>query len=70
VQVLDELGLPSARTLRVGVDVPGSPFVLYVVHGLNPLGETSFDDHSDSPRICSQPSRPRSDPSLWPAIST
>lgn len=44
VQVLDELGLPSARTLRVGVDVPGSPFVLYVVHGLNPLGETSFDD--------------------------
>jgi endonuclease/exonuclease/phosphatase family metal-dependent hydrolase len=44
VQVLDELGLPSARALRVGVDVPGSPFVLYVVHGLNPLGETSFDD--------------------------
>ena len=44
VQVLDELGLPSARVLRVGVDVPGSPFVLYVVHGLNPLRETSFDD--------------------------
>ena len=50
VQVLDELGLPSARTLRVGVDVPGSPFVLYVVHSLNPLGETSFDG-SDSPGL-------------------
>ncbi len=41
---LDELGLPSARVMRVGVDVPGAPFVLYVLHGLNPLRETSFDD--------------------------
>ena len=44
VQTLDELGLPSARVMRVGVDVPGSPFVLYVVHGLNPLRDTSFAD--------------------------
>lgn len=44
IQTLDELGLPAARVMRVSVDVPGAPFVLYVVHGLNPFRETSFAD--------------------------
>ena len=44
LQALDELGLPEARVMRVGVDVPDAPFVLYVVHGLNPFRETSFED--------------------------
>ncbi len=41
---LDDLGLPPARVMRVGVDAPGTPFVLYVVHSLNPLRDTSFAD--------------------------
>ena len=41
---LDELGLGSWRVMRVSVDVPDSPFVLYIVHGLNPLRDTSFED--------------------------
>ena len=44
LQALDELGLPETRVMRVGVDVPDAPFVLYVVHGLNPFRETSFAD--------------------------
>ena len=44
VNTLDELGLPATRVMRVSVDVPGAPFVLYVVHGLNPFRETSFAD--------------------------
>ena len=41
---LGDLGLPPARVLRVGVDAPGSPFVLYAVHALNPLRDTTFTD--------------------------
>lgn len=44
LQALDELGLPKTRVMRVGVDVPDAPFVLYVVHGLNPFREASFTD--------------------------
>ena len=44
VRELGDLGLPPARVMRVGVDAPGSPFVLYVVHALNPLRDTSFGD--------------------------
>jgi endonuclease/exonuclease/phosphatase (EEP) superfamily protein YafD len=38
------IGLPLARVMRVGVDVPGMPFVLYVVHAPNPLRDTTFTD--------------------------
>jgi endonuclease/exonuclease/phosphatase (EEP) superfamily protein YafD len=41
---LSELELPPARVMRVGVDAPGTPFVLYVVHSLNPLRDTTFSD--------------------------
>ena len=41
---LGDLELKPARVMRVGVDAPGMPFVLYVVHSLNPLGDTSFAD--------------------------
>ncbi|MDH4111612.1 MAG: endonuclease/exonuclease/phosphatase family protein [Actinomycetota bacterium] len=41
---LADQGLPPARVMRVGVDAPGSPFVMYVVHGLNPLRDTTFSD--------------------------
>lgn len=44
IHTIDELGLPEARVMRVRVDVPDAPFVLYVVHGLNPFRETSFAD--------------------------
>jgi endonuclease/exonuclease/phosphatase family metal-dependent hydrolase len=44
ISALGERGLPESRVLRVSVDVPGAPFVLYVVHGLNPFRETSFAD--------------------------
>ena len=46
VRELGDLGLPPARVMRVGVDAPGAPFVLYVVHALNPLRDTSFDDQT------------------------
>lgn len=36
--------LPERRVLRARVDAPGGPFVLYEVHALNPLYETSFAD--------------------------
>jgi endonuclease/exonuclease/phosphatase (EEP) superfamily protein YafD len=39
---LDDLGFRFARVMRVNVEAPGSPFVLYLVHALNPLRETSF----------------------------
>lgn len=39
---LDDLGLPFARVMRMDVEAPDMPFVLYVVHALNPLRETSF----------------------------
>jgi endonuclease/exonuclease/phosphatase (EEP) superfamily protein YafD len=35
-------GLPADRMLRVRIDRPGAPFVIYAVHLLNPLHETSF----------------------------
>lgn len=44
VRELGDLGLPPARVMRVGVDAPGTPFVLYVVHALNPLNDTTFRD--------------------------
>lgn len=44
VRELGDVGLPPARVMRVGVDAPGMPFVLYVVHALNPLRDTSFAD--------------------------
>ena len=37
-------GLPLARLMRVGVDAPGMPFVLYIVHAPNPLRDTTFTD--------------------------
>jgi endonuclease/exonuclease/phosphatase (EEP) superfamily protein YafD len=45
VRALSETGLPASRVMRIGVDAPGSPFVLYVVHAPNPLrDDTSFSD--------------------------
>jgi endonuclease/exonuclease/phosphatase family metal-dependent hydrolase len=44
VRELGDVGLPPARVMRVGVDAPGTPFVLYVVHALNPLSDTTFRD--------------------------
>jgi endonuclease/exonuclease/phosphatase (EEP) superfamily protein YafD len=38
----DPAGMPARRILRVGVDAPGAPFVLYAVHALNPLSESTF----------------------------
>ena len=34
-------GLPRSRVLRVAVDAPVAPFILYVVHALNPLHDFS-----------------------------
>ena len=34
-------GLPRSRVLRIRVDAPGAPFVLYVAHALNPLHDFS-----------------------------
>ena len=39
---LDDLELRVARVMRLDVAAPGMPFLLYVVHSDNPLGETSF----------------------------
>ena len=39
--LLRPAGLPRSRVLRIRVDAPGRPFVLYVAHGLNPLHDTS-----------------------------
>lgn len=39
---LDDLGFRFARVMRLDVAAPAMPFVLYVVHALNPLRETSF----------------------------
>ena len=41
---LGDLELRPSRVMRVGVDAPGMPFVLYAVHASNPLGDTSFAD--------------------------
>jgi len=37
ITLLAPHGLPRTRVLRVAVDAPGTPFILYVVHALNPL---------------------------------
>ncbi len=39
--LLRPAGLPRSRILRIGVDAPGRPFVLYVAHALNPLHDSS-----------------------------
>jgi endonuclease/exonuclease/phosphatase (EEP) superfamily protein YafD len=43
---VDLLRTPSpvsgARLIRVRIDAPGSPFILYAVHALNPMHELSF----------------------------
>ncbi len=44
VQELGDRGLPRSRVMRVAVDAPDAPFVLYVVHALNPLRSESFDE--------------------------
>jgi endonuclease/exonuclease/phosphatase (EEP) superfamily protein YafD len=41
---LDDRGLPPGRVMRVRVDAPGTPFVLYAVHALNPLHDGGFAD--------------------------
>jgi endonuclease/exonuclease/phosphatase (EEP) superfamily protein YafD len=38
----DPAGVPARRVLRVRVDAPATPFVLYAVHALNPLSESTF----------------------------
>jgi endonuclease/exonuclease/phosphatase (EEP) superfamily protein YafD len=38
----DPPGLPARRILRLTVEAPGGPFVLYAVHALNPLSESTF----------------------------
>jgi len=40
----DELAIPHADVLRLTVGRPASPFVLYLVHGDNPIGSWSFSD--------------------------
>ena len=40
----DPPGVPARRILRVEVDAPSAPFVLYAVHALNPLSESTFAD--------------------------
>lgn len=45
-------GLPRSRALRVAVDAPGAPFILYVVHALNPLHDFStFADQRTFTRL-------------------
>jgi vancomycin resistance protein VanJ len=39
-------GVPRASAIRVEVDRPASPFVLYAIHLLNPLHEISFTGHA------------------------
>lgn len=42
VGMTDPPGVPSRRILRVTVQGPAGPFVLYAVHALNPLSESTF----------------------------
>jgi endonuclease/exonuclease/phosphatase (EEP) superfamily protein YafD len=44
LQELGDRGLPRSRVMRVAVDAPDAPFVLYVVHALNPMRSESFDE--------------------------
>jgi endonuclease/exonuclease/phosphatase (EEP) superfamily protein YafD len=41
LRLLAPHGLARSRLLRIGVRDPGDPFVLYVVHALNPLHDSS-----------------------------
>lgn len=41
IELLGPEGMPRTRILRIGVDAPGTPFVLYVAHALNPLHDYS-----------------------------
>ena len=38
----DPPDVPARRILRVTVDAPSEPFVLYAIHALNPLSESTF----------------------------
>jgi len=38
----DPAGVPARRILRLTVEAPAGPFVLYAVHALNPLSESTF----------------------------
>jgi vancomycin resistance protein VanJ len=40
----DPPNVPARRILRASIDGPGGPFVIYVVHALNPLSESTFAD--------------------------
>jgi endonuclease/exonuclease/phosphatase (EEP) superfamily protein YafD len=40
----DPPNVPARRILRVQIEGPGGPFVLYAVHALNPLSESTFGD--------------------------
>jgi endonuclease/exonuclease/phosphatase (EEP) superfamily protein YafD len=43
VELLDDPpNVPARRILRASIDGPGGPFVLYAVHALNPLSESTF----------------------------
>jgi endonuclease/exonuclease/phosphatase (EEP) superfamily protein YafD len=39
-------GVPATSAVRVQVDRPGSPFVVYAIHLANPLHEVSFSQHA------------------------
>ena len=43
----DPPDVPARRILRVTVEAPSGPFVLYAVHALNPLSESTFADQLD-----------------------
>jgi endonuclease/exonuclease/phosphatase (EEP) superfamily protein YafD len=43
----DPEGLPTRRILRLEVDAPSGPFVLYAIHALNPLSESTFAGQLD-----------------------
>jgi endonuclease/exonuclease/phosphatase (EEP) superfamily protein YafD len=40
--MLDPAHVPARRILRVTIEAPTEPFVLYAVHALNPLSESTF----------------------------
>ena len=44
VPMADPPGVPERRILRLTVETPGGPVVLYAVHALNPLSESSLAD--------------------------
>jgi endonuclease/exonuclease/phosphatase (EEP) superfamily protein YafD len=43
----DPPGVPARRILRLTVEAPAGPFVLYAVHALNPLSESTFANQLD-----------------------